>query len=57
MRGVPLKATQELLGHASITVTMRYAHLMPGITRDAVQLLDQPVQPAVQRAEPMAMSA
>jgi integrase len=57
MRGVPLKATQELLGHASITVTMRYAHLMPGITRDAVQLLDQPMQPAVQRAEPMAMSA
>ena len=41
MRGVPLKATQELLGHASITVTMRYAHLMPGITRDAVQLLDR----------------
>jgi integrase len=57
MRGVPLKVIQELLGHASITVTMRYAHLMPGITRDAVQLLDQPAQPAAQRGEPMAMSA
>jgi integrase len=42
MRGVPLKVIQELLGHASITVTMRYAHLSPGITRDAVKLLDGP---------------
>jgi len=30
-----------LLGHASITVTMRYAHLAPGVTRDAVKLLDR----------------
>jgi integrase len=27
MRGVPLKAVQELLGHATIEMTMRYAHL------------------------------
>ena len=27
MRGVPLKAVQELLGHASIAMTVRYAHL------------------------------
>ena len=40
MKGVPLKAVQELLGHASIEMTMRYAHLAPGVTRDAVQLLD-----------------
>jgi integrase len=40
MRGVPLKAVQELLGHATIEMTMRYAHLSPHITRDAVQLLD-----------------
>jgi integrase len=26
MRGVPLKAVQELLGHATIEMTMRYAH-------------------------------
>ena len=27
MRGRPLKEAQELLGHATITMTMRYAHL------------------------------
>ena len=42
MRGVPLRAIQELLGHATIDMTMRYAHLAPDVTRDAVQLLDAP---------------
>jgi integrase len=41
MRGVPLKAIQELLGHASIVTTMRYAHLAPHVARDAVRLLDR----------------
>jgi integrase len=45
MRGVPLKAVQELLGHVDIKMTMRYAHLTPGVTRDAVALLDGPVPP------------
>ncbi len=40
MRGVTLKAVQELLGHATIDMTMRYAHLSPDVKRDAVQLLD-----------------
>ncbi len=40
MRGVPLKAVQELLGHATIDMTMRYAHLSPHINKDAVKLLD-----------------
>lgn len=40
MRGAPLKAVQELLGHATIMMTMRYAHLAPEIARDAVRLLD-----------------
>ncbi|HLL22876.1 MAG TPA: tyrosine-type recombinase/integrase [Kofleriaceae bacterium] len=40
MRGAPLKAIQELLGHATITMTMRYAHLAPEIARDTVRLLD-----------------
>jgi integrase len=40
MRGVPMKAVQELLGHSTILMTMRYAHLAPAVTRDAVQLLD-----------------
>jgi site-specific recombinase XerD len=41
MRGVPLKVIQELLGHASIVTTMRYAHLAPHVVRDAVRLLDR----------------
>ena len=41
MRGVPLKAVQELLGHGTITMTLRYSHLAPEVRRDAVELLDQ----------------
>lgn len=40
MRGVSLKAVQELLGHATIDMTMRYAHLSPDVARDAVARLD-----------------
>jgi site-specific recombinase XerD len=40
MRGAPLKAIQELLGHATIQMTMRYAHLAPEISREPVRLLD-----------------
>jgi integrase len=42
MRGVPLKAVQELLGHATIQMTMRYSHLAPEIGRQAVAVLEQP---------------
>jgi integrase len=41
MRGVPLKAIQELMGHSTIEMTMRYAHLSPDVKKDAVQLLDR----------------
>ncbi len=40
MRGVPIKAIQELLGHSTIEMTMRYAHLSPDVRRDTVRLLD-----------------
>jgi integrase len=40
MRGVPLKAIQELLGHATIEMTMRYAHLSPDVKKDAVRALE-----------------
>ena len=40
MRGATLKVIQELLGHSTITMTMRYAHLAPEVARDAVRLLD-----------------
>lgn len=38
--GVPLKVVQELLGHATMDMTMRYAHLSPNIPREAVKALD-----------------
>jgi integrase len=41
MRGVPLRVVQQLLGHASIEVTERYAHLSPEVNREAVLELDQ----------------
>jgi integrase len=40
IRGVPLRAVQQLLGHATIQMTERYAHLAPGATRAHVALLD-----------------
>jgi site-specific recombinase XerD len=42
MRGLALKAVQELLGHASIDLTLRYSHLSPDVKRDTVDLLDAP---------------
>lgn len=40
MHGVPIRTVQELLGHSSIEMTMRYAHLSPDARREAVELLD-----------------
>jgi len=41
MNGVPIKYVQELMGHASIAMTMRYAHLAPDSKRDAIQAIDR----------------
>lgn len=41
MRGATPKAVQELLGHASLGMTLRYSHLSPDARRDAVRLLNR----------------
>lgn len=40
IRGVSLLTVKDLLGHADIRTTMRYAHLAPGASREAVTRLD-----------------
>ena len=37
--GVPLRAIQDLLGHTSLKMTERYAHLAPQHLLDAVDLM------------------
>jgi integrase len=41
VKGVSLKAVQELLGHADIKMTMRYSHLSQAHLREAVAVLNQ----------------
>lgn len=40
MNSEPLPAIQMLLGHATITTTMRYAHIAPSTLRGAIDRLD-----------------
>jgi integrase len=39
MAGASLKAVQQQLGHATLTMTMRYAHLAPGHQQEAINLI------------------
>ncbi len=41
MAGVDLTSVRELLGHKSLAMTIRYAHLAPGHKRRAVNMLDK----------------
>ncbi|MBU1207103.1 MAG: tyrosine-type recombinase/integrase [Proteobacteria bacterium] len=40
MRGVHIRALQELLGHKTLAMTQRYSHLAPKQLQNAVKLLD-----------------
>lgn len=40
MRNVPLHVVQQLLGHSTINVTMRYAHVAPSMLRSAIDALN-----------------
>ncbi|MNN93954.1 Tyrosine recombinase XerD [compost metagenome] len=39
MKGVPLNTIRDLLGHADLQVTLRYAHLAPDSKAAAVELI------------------
>ncbi|MBX3185813.1 MAG: tyrosine-type recombinase/integrase [Labilithrix sp.] len=41
MHDAPAKATQELAGHQSLAMTLRYMHLSPTERRGAIHLLDR----------------
>jgi integrase len=41
MGGVPLPTVSKLMGHKSVSMTMRYAHLSPDHFQGAVQVLDK----------------
>jgi site-specific recombinase XerD len=47
MRGVNLYAVKELLGHSTIQMTERYAHLAPSHLAAAVGVLDRPANVVV----------
>jgi hypothetical protein len=41
MAGGDLRTVQELMGHETITMTMRHAHLAPSHLREAVQRISR----------------
>jgi integrase len=45
MRGAAAKAIQELVGHSTLSTTLRYVHLAPSALCEAIGLLNfgQPV--------------
>ena len=45
MRGASVRAVGELLGHHTMQMTMRYAHLSPGFLSTEIGLLDGMVDP------------
>jgi integrase len=48
--GVHPKIAQERLGHSSIVITLDlYSHVLPGMQREAAQLLDQNMRAAFER--------
>jgi site-specific recombinase XerD len=53
MRGTPLNVVQTLLGHSSVTTTMRYAHATPSSLRQAIELLNPNSFPTTDFGQPV----
>ena len=41
MAGVDLRVVMELMGHATFEMTLKYAHLAPGRTAEAIEKIVQ----------------
>ncbi len=54
MAGVDLRTVQELMGHKTTAMTVRYAHLSPRHQLDAVQRLSEPRSATATATEPEA---
>jgi site-specific recombinase XerC len=52
MRGGSLQALQKILGHTSLAMTQRYAHLSPDDLRAEVSKTERPARPAIDIASP-----
>ncbi len=50
MAGVDITTIKELLGHKTLTMTLRYAHLAPSHKVKAVDLLDAKINTGIERA-------
>jgi integrase len=57
MKGVDLRTVQELMGHKTMAMTLRYSHLSRGHQLDAVQRLNQAPRNADQTATATAIDA
>ena len=51
MAGVDLTSVREFLGHKTLTMTIRYAHLAPGHKRRAINMLDKVLKSAQKEAQ------